>query len=64
MIARDGRTVWVREAASPIGDEPGTPKFWQGLYIDITDLKHAEEELNKALRREQVSAERFGPSTA
>ena len=59
MIARDGRTVCVREAASPIRDETGAPKFWQGLYIDITDLKHAEEELSKALHREQLSAERL-----
>jgi PAS domain S-box-containing protein len=43
MVARDGRTVWVREEASLYRDEEGAPKFWQGVYIDITDLKRADE---------------------
>jgi PAS domain S-box-containing protein len=38
MIARDGRLVWVREEASLLRDEAGAPKYWQGIYIDITDL--------------------------
>lgn len=59
MIARDGRTVWVREAASLFRDEGGAPKFWQGLYIDITELKNAEEELSRALQRERIASERL-----
>ncbi len=59
MFARDGRTVWVREAASLFRDEAGAPKFWQGVYIDITELKRAEDELNNALLREQDVAERL-----
>jgi PAS domain S-box-containing protein len=57
MIARDGRTVWVREEASLYRDEEGAPKFWQGIYIDITDLKRAEDELQRALRRERDASE-------
>jgi signal transduction histidine kinase len=44
----------------------GLSAFGDGLFagyigscIDITDLKHAEEELSKALHREQVSAQRL-----
>lgn len=59
MIARDGRTVWVREEASLFRDEHGAPKFWQGVYVDITELKHAEEELNNALVRERDASERL-----
>jgi PAS domain S-box-containing protein len=59
MVARDGRTVWVREEASLYRDEHGAPKFWQGVYFDITDLKRAEDELQGALRREQQAAERL-----
>ena len=59
MIAHDGRTVWVREEASLFRDEHGAPKFWQGVYIDITELKHAEEELHNALVRERDASERL-----
>jgi PAS domain S-box-containing protein len=59
MIARDGRTVWVREEASLFRDEDGVPKFWQGVYIDITELKRAEEELNNALLRERDASGRL-----
>ena len=59
MIARDGRTVWVREEASLLRGPDGAPKFWQGVYIDITELKRAEEELNNALIRERDASERL-----
>lgn len=50
MIARDGRTVWVREEASLFRDERDAPKFWQGVYIDITELKRADEMKNTFLQ--------------
>lgn len=59
MLTRDGRTVWIREEASLVRDENGLPKFWQGIYVDITELKRAEEELNNALRREMDASERL-----
>ena len=59
MIARDGRIVWIREESSLVRDEQGRPKFWQGIYIDITGLKRAEEELNNALQREMDASERL-----
>jgi PAS domain S-box-containing protein len=57
MIARDGRLVWVREEASLFRDERGAPKFWQGIYIDITAMKRAEAELSNALGREREASE-------
>jgi PAS domain S-box-containing protein len=59
MITRDGRTVWVREQASLVRDAHGTPRFWQGVYIDVTELKRAETELTNALQREREAAERL-----
>jgi PAS domain S-box-containing protein len=59
MIARDGRLVWVREEAALLRDEHGAPRFWQGIYIEITALKRAEEELNNALGRERDASDRL-----
>ena len=59
MIARDGRIVWIREESSLVRDEQGRPRFWQGIYIDITGLKCAEEELNNALQREMDASDRL-----
>ncbi|MEA2580208.1 MAG: hypothetical protein QOE83_1100 [Actinomycetota bacterium] len=59
MMTRDHRVVWIREEASLVRDDQGVPKFWQGLYIDITGLKRAEEELNNALHREMDASERL-----
>jgi PAS domain S-box-containing protein len=59
MIARDGRTVWIREEAALYRDEEGNAKFWQGVYFDITELKRAEDELNRALAREREASERL-----
>ncbi len=45
LIARDGRVVWVRDVAVLVKDEAGQPRYWQGVMLDITDRKRAEEEL-------------------
>jgi len=41
----DGRTVWVRDEATPVGGERGRPRFWQGVMVDITERKLAEEKV-------------------
>jgi PAS domain S-box-containing protein len=52
MLARDGRTVWVNDRAALIRDEGGHPRFWQGVWVDITVRKRAEE-LERALEVER-----------
>jgi PAS domain S-box-containing protein len=47
-IARDGRVVWVHDEAALVRDEEGAPQYWQGFMVDITDRKHAEDELRAA----------------
>jgi len=59
MVARDGRTVWVRDEAKIVRDEDGTPLHWQGVMFDITERKMAEQELERALRLEREAAERL-----
>ena len=54
FIARDGRTVWVRDEALLVHDDDGRPLFWQGVMYDITEQKRVEEEiqrLNEGLER-------------
>jgi PAS domain S-box-containing protein len=48
LLARDDREVWVRDEVALVRDERGTPKYWQGFMVDITDRKRAEEDLRAA----------------
>ena len=44
LLARDGRTVWVRDEVVPVSDGPGRTCTWQGILFDITTEKLADEE--------------------
>ena len=48
MVAKDGRVVWIRENSVLICDEAGDPEFWQGVMLDVTARKEAEEALREA----------------
>jgi PAS domain S-box-containing protein len=52
MIAKDGRIVWVHDQAAMVRVDGGT-SFWQGFLLDITERKHAEEQLERALEVER-----------
>ena len=45
VIAADGRVVWVRDQAVLLRDQDGHPLNWQGVMVDITAQKEAEEGL-------------------
>jgi PAS domain S-box-containing protein len=45
VIAADGRVVWVRDQAVLLRDQDGRPLNWQGVMVDITAQKEAEEGL-------------------
>ena len=45
LSTRDGRSVWIRDHAILVREENGTPRYWQGVMLDITDLKEAQREL-------------------
>ncbi len=51
VIRKDGRVVWIRDDARLLRDENGTPKFWQGVLIDITQQKMAERALRESEAR-------------
>jgi PAS domain S-box-containing protein len=48
MIAADGRIVWFRDESVLLRDEEGRPLVWQGVMVDITERKEAEERLLEA----------------
>ena len=48
MLARDGRVVWVRDQSVVLRDEAGQPRYNQGILLDITESKLAEEALQTA----------------
>ncbi len=58
MIARDGRIVWFRDEAVLVCDDAdGTPRYWQGVMMNITDRKAAETQLAEAEARYRTLVE-------
>jgi PAS domain S-box-containing protein/putative nucleotidyltransferase with HDIG domain len=49
MISRDGRKVWVHDHITSVKDPDGNHLFWQGIALDITLQKQAEEKLQKQI---------------
>ena len=45
LVAKNGRTVWFRDSAIVLSDEQGGPESIQGVMLDITDRKVAEERI-------------------
>jgi PAS domain S-box-containing protein len=48
-VARDGRTIWVRDEAVLVHDDTGEPLHWQGVYINVTDRTLAQLEATRRL---------------
>jgi PAS domain S-box-containing protein len=44
VMHRDGRVIWVRDVARLVHATDGTPLFWQGVVLDVTDQHRAEDE--------------------
>jgi PAS domain S-box-containing protein len=51
MRHKDGRWVWIYDEAVAVTDEAGTPLFWQGVLLDITQQKEAQRGLAEAEER-------------
>ena len=47
LLAKSGRAVWFRDEARVVSDPEGQFLFLQGLALDITERKHAEEALRE-----------------
>ncbi|HET9723632.1 MAG TPA: PAS domain-containing protein [Actinomycetota bacterium] len=56
VLARDGHPVWIRDEAVPV-TRVGTSRRYQGVMYDITERKHAEEQLLQALASRKEAEE-------
>ncbi|MFL5800034.1 MAG: PAS domain S-box protein [Actinomycetota bacterium] len=59
IVARDGRVVWIDNEAVLLRDDAGRASHWQGVMIDVTERKKAEEELRRALEMERDAGDRL-----
>jgi len=39
LIAKNERTVWVKDTATLVYDDHGAPLYWIGIWTDVTDQK-------------------------
>jgi len=51
LVARDGRIIWIHDAAVVVRDEHGRALYAQGYMIDISERKRNEEALQKSQER-------------
>ena len=57
VVKPDGSVVWLRDEARLIRDQEGRPRFWQGIQIDVTARKEAEEALREGEERYRILVE-------
>ncbi|HEX5849888.1 MAG TPA: PAS domain S-box protein [Rubrobacter sp.] len=57
LLARDGSVVWVREEAVLLKDDAGEPLYWQGIIVDVSEQKEAEQQLREAEERYRALVE-------
>ncbi len=48
MIARDGREIIVHDEARLVHDADGRPASWQGMFVDVTAMRSAEDALRQS----------------
>jgi diguanylate cyclase (GGDEF)-like protein/PAS domain S-box-containing protein len=56
MIARDGQIKWFRDSAAVVPAEFGRPALVQGMMLDITERKTAEEQLTHLAYHDKLTA--------
>ena len=59
VLHEDGRVMWVRDRSCFIINKEGEPLCWQGVILDITEKKVAEQELEDRERALKVSEARY-----
>jgi diguanylate cyclase (GGDEF)-like protein/PAS domain S-box-containing protein len=52
---RDGKTIWVRDTCRAVRNDTGDVLFYEGSLQDITEERHAEEELVYMARHDPLT---------
>jgi diguanylate cyclase (GGDEF)-like protein/PAS domain S-box-containing protein len=52
---KDGQTIWGRDYPSAVLGSGGGIKYYDGILVDITEQKAAEEKLKKVLKELEIS---------
>jgi diguanylate cyclase (GGDEF)-like protein/PAS domain S-box-containing protein len=47
VVCQNGEVLWVRDRSCFINNENGEPLFWQGVIVDVTERRLADQELKK-----------------
>jgi diguanylate cyclase (GGDEF)-like protein/PAS domain S-box-containing protein len=53
----DGRRFWVRDYSQSVKGPDGASKYYDGILLDITELKRAKKKVEQALRKYQAANE-------
>ena len=57
VICPDGSTRWIYSLGAMTRDENGEPAMVNGIHLDVTDRKQAENELEEARRQLELAVE-------
>ncbi len=63
LIAADGRAIWIYDISTIVCDLDGNPISTNGLFIDISDLKQVETELQQANERLELTNSQLQQAT-
>lgn len=59
FIRQDGTKFWAEDYVRAVHDVKGTPLYYEGSLIDVTDRKAAEQRLKESEKQYRLLAERI-----
>jgi diguanylate cyclase (GGDEF)-like protein/PAS domain S-box-containing protein len=50
-LRADGETIWISEETAIVPDEQGTPTYWLGLMLDVSEFARTRQQLDETQQR-------------